>query len=1333
MSQSSDADIGLRPLLTRTSLCEQLLAAPSEYDAAPMYLAQEYREHSTDIKKALAADLANQTAETIRPDSLKRQAAIALEIAAPIGLDIVRLHGLAIVLNQALTFANPVIAVLSVPALFLTARRTLKNLKRGLTVDPKVRSLILQAQASADSNDFMRAADLIKDALDQDVNPDYRRNGDLYMQLGMYHMQANRPRLAMLALAKASVLFYEDDTTNMEVHGVSVSVSKRGIAEMMACAAIDSFATDLNGIDEWAEALQDFAISAEKRFEHVASAKETGKLFGLFGVDEKSAEAARELSAKIRFLVAKMNIRSAISEEDEFRIDELISLAVDEIINAEYLDPDERFLALLQQAQFYSSLAADQERSSTNHARRALELMINAADVITESDPEAATRTRAEAASFLMQIIPSLVLKGEDVTALRDQTDQVLENLTVQLESLAKALAYADIGRGWISEQRFHLASSQQKREACIFASYQAYMSANEPVAAMYSALRLAFLREESNDVRAAVKLIEQAAKQISANGSDPVSLAFAARYIRDTGHILGEDLAPETALTAALAFEEAARSVSEGKLLTAFTLHGKTLVHPAPIAELILQGQAAQMYASAGKAGKAVQLFEAVRAHASIRDYGKERELDLEFAELLINLRLMDKARFELDKIERETRGTAEITIQRRALELLNRINNDEEQRIADDVSKVQSSLVTKEKNDGLLNEFVTERAQVVEAVSTLIEIAEEPNIRQHLQSGEVDDGINRLKTRLERVVENRFRLGIVGEFSSGKSTFINALLGDIVLPSSVRPTTSTPNIIRWGSKPEALVTFVDEDEQRIEINELKKYVTERGNPGNEKKVSAVTILHPLDLLERGVELLDTPGVSSLIESHTKITYELIPSCDAILLLATGRQPFSESIGNFLTDLHVAVDGKVFYLLNKIDQLEEVKRGQARAFAEERVLEVVEGALVHSISAYDALAARRLANGSASAEDYDDDPRLGDERDPAVLLKRSGIQQFETSLSSFLMKTRGHPLLQELSLQARDLLHRVEMSISAAVGATRMEASQRLEHHRQLTSEVSQKRARIDKQLGEAAQLLRQAISESAARAKAEMPELVETIIENVNIAADDKDDDYTHLKNRIENSLKQTVRLWTENEALSLTRKMAAIVDDARNTLQIVRRNLRGSFSSVFDLVELPLEGDAVPELEFNLSDNTAARIGINAAIGFLAGFALGPIGIFLSVFIGGTLTDLLFGGKDAQVNAIKDAIRPKITELLVNFGTEVAETFESRFGQISEDWSKQLESLRDEILAEFENQLATLVMDHESSEDNARILQDELATVQSRAAQARLTLDIFSRRVI
>jgi small GTP-binding protein len=139
-------------------------------------------------------------------------------------------------------------------------------------------------------------------------------------------------------------------------------------------------------------------------------------------------------------------------------------------------------------------------------------------------------------------------------------------------------------------------------------------------------------------------------------------------------------------------------------------------------------------------------------------------------------------------------------------------------------------------------------------------------------------------------RQLEELFLLVVVGEFNAGKSAFINALLGQRLLPEGVTPTTSRINIIRYGDT--ASETTREED--------------------------VVVVSLPVDWLAE-INIVDTPGTNAVIQRHQEITEDFVPRSDLVLFVTSADRPFSESERTFL--MRVRDWGKkVVMVINKID-----------------------------------------------------------------------------------------------------------------------------------------------------------------------------------------------------------------------------------------------------------------------------------------------------------------------------------------------------------------------------------------------------------------------------
>jgi small GTP-binding protein len=180
---------------------------------------------------------------------------------------------------------------------------------------------------------------------------------------------------------------------------------------------------------------------------------------------------------------------------------------------------------------------------------------------------------------------------------------------------------------------------------------------------------------------------------------------------------------------------------------------------------------------------------------------------------------------------------------------------------------------------------------------------------------------------------LDELFLLVVAGEFNSGKSALINALVGRPVLEEGVTPTTAEIHVLRWG--------------------EAESRETRRG---------MVFVTAPVELL-REVQVVDTPGTNAVLREHEAITREFVPNADLVLFVTSADRPFTESERAFLEEIR-DWGKKVVFVLNKVDT---VLREEDVARIESYVTENAHALLgttpaVFPVSALKAMEARRLA-----------------------------------------------------------------------------------------------------------------------------------------------------------------------------------------------------------------------------------------------------------------------------------------------------------------------------------------------------------------------------------
>ncbi len=316
------------------------------------------------------------------------------------------------------------------------------------------------------------------------------------------------------------------------------------------------------------------------------------------------------------------------------------------------------------------------------------------------------------------------------------------------------------------------------------------------------------------------------------------------------------------------------------------------------------------------------------------------------------------------------------------------------------------------------------------------------------------LDDDYSDSKVELEslqsRLVAGQFRLAVLGQFKRGKSTLLNALLGDNLLPTDILPVTAIPTYISAAEKIDVQVSF-DTDIEPVQFpmtpdqslgDFLAEYVTEVGNPNNQRQVKQVDIGHPAEILRQGIVLIDTPGIGSTHKHNTEVAYQVLPQCDAALFLVSPDPPITEIELDYLKEIHQRLP-RTFFLLNKVDFLDEKEKSTSLRFLADQLAPLYDGApLVLPISARKGLNARLTG-------DIDG-------------WKNSGMQQVEQNLIDFFAREKQQILQDSLKRRTCDQLNSINMQLQLSLSALMLpeeELKQRIGQFRQSLPDVEREK----------------------------------------------------------------------------------------------------------------------------------------------------------------------------------------------------------------------------------------------------------------------------------
>jgi predicted GTPase len=284
---------------------------------------------------------------------------------------------------------------------------------------------------------------------------------------------------------------------------------------------------------------------------------------------------------------------------------------------------------------------------------------------------------------------------------------------------------------------------------------------------------------------------------------------------------------------------------------------------------------------------------------------------------------------------------------------------------------------------------------------------------------------GAARVEAARARLERGKFVLAVIGEFSSGKSFLLNALLGTFrhegaarrlvgLLATDINPSTAAITEIEYGAENAASAIYEDGRTERIPLDALNRFIAVGGDDaggmhratddatldsgGGAAAPARVLVRAASPFLERGFVLADTPGLASINPAHRRATLNFLPSADAVLYLIDTQQPFTEGDAAFLSIVRKHIDS-IFIVQTKIDLWRQPQPDGRSAWqsAHERI---AQRAAVHAPGTYvHALSARDYAEGT-----------LAGDRD---LIDASRFPLFLASLDASLISRTGRARLR--------------------------------------------------------------------------------------------------------------------------------------------------------------------------------------------------------------------------------------------------------------------------------------------------------------------------------
>lgn len=299
-------------------------------------------------------------------------------------------------------------------------------------------------------------------------------------------------------------------------------------------------------------------------------------------------------------------------------------------------------------------------------------------------------------------------------------------------------------------------------------------------------------------------------------------------------------------------------------------------------------------------------------------------------------------------------------------------------------------------------------------------------------------------LQEAIAKTKDEHFEVAIVGEFKRGKSTLINAMLGQEVLPADVLPATATLNRVTYSTEPYVQVEYKNGSSERVDIGKLEDYVTKLTTESEERAetVKEATVYYDTEFCKKNVDIIDTPGLND-DEQMTNVTLSILPKIDAAVFVISANSPFSQFEKEFLEKKMMTSDvGRIIFVVNCFgtfsqedeNKIVETVRSRIGKYVMEKAKKVM-GEDSREFAVY-----KRKIGTPKVIGVYAKKALVAKTTGNQQMLEESNFPEFENALESMLTKERGVISLQiitnKITNSGTEILRNVVMQENALMMA---------------------------------------------------------------------------------------------------------------------------------------------------------------------------------------------------------------------------------------------------------------------------------------------------------
>ncbi len=334
--------------------------------------------------------------------------------------------------------------------------------------------------------------------------------------------------------------------------------------------------------------------------------------------------------------------------------------------------------------------------------------------------------------------------------------------------------------------------------------------------------------------------------------------------------------------------------------------------------------------------------------------------------------------------------------------------------------------------------------RAKISGCLSRMADTIENAELAGESSSGKLslERDVEDITVASKNLKQGVFRLLVLGDMKRGKSTFLNALIGENLLPSDVNPCTAVLTVLRYGAEKTVTIHFNDgKNPQKLDFQSFKyKYTidpAEAKKLEQEKKqafpdVDYAVVEYPLPLLEKGIEIVDSPGLNDT-EARNELSLGYVNNCHAILFVMRASQPCTLGERRYLENYIKGRGLSVFFLINAWDQVRESlidpDDEEELQASENRLRQVFKANLAEycTVDGQDIYEERVFEVSSIQALRK----RL---KNPQANLAGTGFAEFMGSLNTFLTRERAIAELRQVRTLGRQACKHTQEAIARRI-----------------------------------------------------------------------------------------------------------------------------------------------------------------------------------------------------------------------------------------------------------------------------------------------------------